>query len=281
MIVQCSVDWISITFPRSDMMPDDALLGRWKFTGKGMHGYSARWQDSISNAVFQSFGPESMGSHLTCTGEVMHNLRIAQTDQQTVKSFLDKDGKPSRIDVAMDVFGSQITPVGMAEDYKAGLLRTRARTATLVNEVAPGGKPRGQTLYVGNRQSDRFMRAYDKGFEQGIVDGEAWLRLELELKNIQARGAGGAIVEHGVEQTTKGHLSDMITYNNPEYITALSGPAIAPTPTERKHTNTEKWLLDTVSLTIAKCINKRPEFWNELLDSIAKHCTMVRNELDN
>lgn len=281
MIVKCSVDWISCTFTRNDLYPDDILLGRWAYTGKGLHGYSARWKDAITGAVFQSFGPENMGSHLTCSGDVMHNLRIGQPDQQTVKQFIDKDGRFSRIDLAMDIHQSKITPAGMAVAYEQGILKTRARKAVLVEEKSPTGKDRGQTLYIGNRQSDRFLRAYDKNIEQGIVDQDAWLRLELELKNLRARGASGSVIENGLEPTVKGHIRDMFTYENDQYQMAMCGPSVLPDAVGRKSTNTEKWLLETVSHTLAKCINERPEFWDEFLSSVAKHCTIVSQSLDN
>lgn len=56
--------------------------------------------------------------------------------------------------------------------------------------------PAGQTLYIGSRQSDTFLRLYDKGAENGSdTSGKTW-RYEVEYKNDRAREVSNMLNRH-------------------------------------------------------------------------------------
>lgn len=83
------------------------------------------------------------------------------------------NGKLTRVDVAFD--GAPFTLREMREWVKQGDVRTKAKKGKFWEDI--WGNPDGETLYLGSRSSERYLRAYDR---RGDV------RLELELKGDMA-----------------------------------------------------------------------------------------------
>lgn len=84
----------------------------------------------------------------------------------------------TRIDVAVDLFETGIKPRWIFHLYEH--LHVGSETQP---KYFPGKK--GATVYIGSRESDRMLRIYDKGAEQG-VDTD-WLRVEGEYKGKLAK----------------------------------------------------------------------------------------------
>ncbi len=79
----------------------------------------------------------------------------------------------SRVDVAYD--HAPFTPRAAAEWARAGNVRTRAKKKKFEDDLGTGD---GETLKIGSRSSDHFLRVYDaRGFT----------RVELEMKGAAAR----------------------------------------------------------------------------------------------
>ncbi len=99
-----------------------------------------------------------------------------------------------RIDIALDTFKREVTHDKVMQAYSDGLFTTSGRPPK-INQILPGDPKDGRTIYVGNRDQGKFLRAYEKGYElvKGLrgdhdittIDGapiEDIYRLELELK---------------------------------------------------------------------------------------------------
>lgn len=125
-----------------------------------------------------SYGAGSQGTILQASGWAADNL------QGMAVPF---DGAP-RVDVQVTVWLGRDTP-GYAAGFSLASLEAR--------EGAHGGKwavkliqgfGAGDTLYLGSRQSNAFVRIYDKWRESGMKDEyrHAW-RFEVELKNEAAK----------------------------------------------------------------------------------------------
>lgn len=100
----------------------------------------------------------------------------------------------TRIDLALDTFKGEVNHDSVLKAYDEDLFLTSGRPPKL-SQILPSDKKDGRTIYIGKRENQKFLRAYEKGFEivkdlpmkETIthLDGvpiENIYRLELELK---------------------------------------------------------------------------------------------------
>lgn len=100
-----------------------------------------------------------------------------------------------RLDIALTTWNGQVGHDMVVDAHARGRFGTGGRSPDL-QQITSSNLRAGRTCYVGNRKSDRFLRAYEKGFEllgkMGAVPGEVThiegfpvegiYRTELELK---------------------------------------------------------------------------------------------------
>ena len=102
-----------------------------------------------------------------------------------------------RLDLALTTWDGEVTHDRVCRAHGAGRFTTRGRPPTL-KQITSSDPRAGRTCYVGNRESDKFLRCYEKGFELAAklghslassivsIDGkkvEDIYRVELELKD--------------------------------------------------------------------------------------------------
>jgi len=99
-----------------------------------------------------------------------------------------------RIDIALDTFKREVTHDTVLDAYRSGQFSTGGRPPKM-SEILPGDPQDGRTIYIGQRDQGKFLRAYEKGYEivkdtrgeleisyiNGIPIADIY-RLELELK---------------------------------------------------------------------------------------------------
>jgi hypothetical protein len=268
------LDWISVTFPSEVTAKVVFPLLEWGYAGEGIHGYRSKYIDALTGAVCFADGHTSnMGTHIQLSGSALSELRntMGATDQALMQHLTDYNGKCSRVDVAINIHGGKLTPASIYRAYRSGHVKSSVRKTAFIKGHEQGVE--GMTFYAGNRQSDRFFRAYDKNAEQKIVNIDAWLRLELELKRLWALGTQGAVKEHGVSAVANAQFADFMQWDNGEFITALQGESAPIEEFGRKQTNTERWLMETVSVSLARlCVSKT--------GFLAEFMARVRQEMD-
>lgn len=266
-----SIDWLSLIIP--DRVPLLEMFAHWdwKHTGKGRYGYKNAFT-SIRNGIrLQMDGQsEGMGQNLVATGDSLRTLRLnaSTSDLGLLDVAFKQGGHASRIDVACDVFGGNINPTICYLAWQKGALVTSAKTVGFIR----GGRidAQGETLYIGRRQSQRMARIYDKGIEQGQGNPGKWIRVELELKDKQARSAGKFVAQHGIQATFKGQCKKFIKWQHPDWQAMLVGDAAAPEPIVRKDTKTRMWLLGTIAKTLARECVTDAHLLNDFLDAVAE-----------
>lgn len=100
-----------------------------------------------------------------------------------------------RLDIALTTWNGEITHDRVVQAHTAGRFHTGGRPPAL-QQITSSDERAGKTCYVGKRTSDKFFRAYEKGFEmaskiRGLpgllteIDGhkiEDIYRCEIELK---------------------------------------------------------------------------------------------------
>lgn len=255
------LDWLSITF--SDSVNWKRLFGAldWRLTGKGRHGYQAAYTDAKTGATLETGSADkAMGTHITLSGVPLHELKAigGLSDDDLVKTIKEAGGKCSRIDMAIDCFHAEFTPDMLNEAIMDGSAKLRARTWRYIDGHKSG--IRGSTVDTGSASSDKRFRFYDKRAEMRIKDGEAWVRLELQLRRLYARNAIGSCGTNGVEPTINGHISDYLRWDNSDYTAIMDAQSAPPERTKRPDSKRRAWLKGQVARALASELAFEPEF---------------------
>lgn len=122
--------------------------------------------------------------------EWVHDWDYAQEACSILPNF-----ETRRIDIALDTTKGEVTHEKVMEAYRAGRFKTSGRPPK-ASQILPEIPTDGRTIYIGERENGKFLRAYEKGYEltkdernKGLeisfVDGVPvadLYRLELELK---------------------------------------------------------------------------------------------------
>ena len=117
--------------------------------------------------------------------------------QSVAAWVLERKGHFGRIDVAMDDRSGVIDIERIYASVVAGNCVSHFRKSQLVAGLDLGsGVQTGQTICLGSRQSDTYLRIYDKAAEQRAkekpVEG-TWVRWEMEWKDERADAVGLAL----------------------------------------------------------------------------------------
>ncbi len=101
--------------------------------------------------------------------------------------------QPRRVDIALDTFKREVTHETVVAAFRSGQFTTSGKPPSM-SCILPEDPYEGRTAYIGARTSEKFLRAYEKGYEiakgfpsmtlteiNGVPIGDIY-RLELELK---------------------------------------------------------------------------------------------------
>lgn len=217
--------------------------GPWLFMGTSAHyAYVYAAADNEGLRVSISNSGSSQGVHCSFSGST-----LAQMNPRAVlRNALAMGANVTRIDLAID------SPKWLDLAYMKQLLDqneavTKARDWNLITGRS------GQTLYVGSRTSEKFLRIYDKAAEQR-VDGN-WYRIELECKGDYARGVALHVDGAGYD-----YFGDIIKgfadWPSEEQWTSITA---SPTLLEgiakpEKRRDTFSWLMKSVAPSVAKLL---------------------------
>lgn len=253
-------DWYSATFPAGTRKENVLPMANWASLGAGQHGYRSFHEDRKTGAWFESDGTAEMGSHLTLSGSALSELRKAtgNTDHDLLRNFANLRGRTSRIDLCINIYDGELTPDSFMKAIRKKVLKTSARKANITSGIQDGID--GETLYIGARSSERYVRIYDKAAEQKVVDRGAWIRLEMECKDMKARAVAHACLEHPIDNVINTSFDDYMQWNNREYLSAIAGPGAAIEEVGRQDTNRRKWLMDVVTKSLARQLFIEPDF---------------------
>jgi len=280
MYVTKHLDWLSCTTPKTFSHMVAFPLLRWRYVSRGNHGYAERYVCSKTGVVCQEQSQdEAMGCHYDFGGEALNLLRQEQggTDDGLVNRLIRMGARASRIDLTINLHESNLTPRKVRDAVRSGEATARANVSRFIE--GKDGNVEGDTFYIGSPSSDRQFRAYNKASELHIVDGAAWLRLELELRRLRANGAFQSVASNGVDATVTGHMADFLDWGNMEYKTALQGPSVPPIDIPRRDSNRQRWLLGQVASALAKEIALDRGFLNKFMTALGAECERLDIDL--
>lgn len=213
--LEVSVDWLGFTF-FSYSSPYNVLdyLGfdSSDFSvGNGSNGYKSALRHNIYPVTVLYDGRTDMGIHVNISGSAIsfaldcyyNSIKVAtpfgtyaieySEDTMMVRYLrhINECAKFTRLDLAIDDKGCKYYSVNdVREICDSDRCMTRFRKYRPEYERSFNGEMTGNTLYIGKRQSEVFLRIYDKRLEQiqkAKKDvGFDWVRWELELKKDRA-----------------------------------------------------------------------------------------------
>jgi len=199
---RCLIDWLRFTFSDLAIMQDFCeafALAQQPGTPTGFYNSAITLSSGgvrVGDVCWHTTEPRQR-VQFTFTGRDLDHWRAADTIGALMAYVVLMGGRFTRIDVAIDILDSpSVLAETLARDAELGHMTTHAKTMSVIRGVRDGIK--GTTLYVGNRQSEKFLRVYDKAAEQGIP-GLLWTRIELEMKGDYARAVGPRIAEEGMD----------------------------------------------------------------------------------
>jgi hypothetical protein len=245
------LDWLAFTYHAAlsmgQLFPFPLARHPFVLMGPGQHGYVHQWKNDIG-ALLLTDGVPKQGIHVVMTGETLEALRNeGVSDSALCLHVIGREGKASRLDVALNLLEGKLTFTDLEAEYLAHRAKTQARAASIVKNLHT---PEG-TLYIGKRASERFLRAYNKGAQVGLET--SWLRLELETKK---RAARGLVIVLATNDDTRAVINSAIRRyvdfpDLPEYAQAVTGPDVTIPAIPRKMTATYRWLLGVCAPALA------------------------------
>lgn len=269
-----SIDWISATFADHDAYKFARMLG-YETWAKSVpatppRGYNRCVELETGARIAWSESRTDMGTHIVLSGSTLSAYRDKNLDGlQLLKIIRENNGRTSRVDLAIDVKNGGLKLTDFSRDTRI-LMKSRGRQPKL---WPTGTQEDGWTVYVGNRESDKFFRIYDKAKERGNFEDD-YVRFELECKGEIGHAVGWEFALFDV-QAAYGMASrlilDFVDFNVEVWRQALSSATIEKleVPKNDKR-DTLGWLIKSCVPALAKEIAKHPNdgildaFVNEL-----------------
>lgn len=183
-----------------------------------------------------------MGVHVSWSGSALQTVN----PRAVLRQALAMGANVTRIDLAID-WPKQMYLRALKGAADMGEIVTRARDWNLIEGRA------GTTLYVGSRESEKFLRIYDKAAETK-TEG-TWFRIELECKGDFARGVALHVDGNGYEyfgDIIKGFV-DWPTMS--QWRDATDSPTLLEgIPRPEKQRDTFAWLMSAAAPSLAKVL---------------------------
>ena len=175
-ITEVGCDYITTTTHEIDPGASFVPFGRYLLAvelEKGAKGRTTRasgYHTTVAGPV--ALGRRADGCILRISGATAH---------EHWNQIVDFGGNITRFDVQVTVSSSVSASDRMLRvwNQNRGWTSGEGRRSKVKKIVGPTGI---ESMYVGNRQSERFLRIYDKWLESGDAHYERCLRWELELK---------------------------------------------------------------------------------------------------
>lgn len=241
-----SIDWISFTCDVS--ISKHTLIRKlgyqfsdFKQIDRGAMGYKKQLKHSLESVTIFYDGNEDMGVHLRITGrsvtpviEQYYKTLEAETPfvfPHPVENLGDNPltfamlsffrcfsefGHFTRIDLAIDDLGNNyFTLDDVFSLLYSGRAVSKFRSWQNLVEYRFDGSKKGHTINLGSRQSNIFLRIYDKKLEQlekGNKVNAPWVRWELELKGSYADKVGRELTCQSMGLIAIGILSNYLRF---------------------------------------------------------------------
>ncbi|GJM17948.1 MAG: hypothetical protein DHS20C14_01610 [Phycisphaeraceae bacterium] len=194
------------------------------------HGFGPHPRDKGTNWYRQGFDIEGGGivawDHRTGADSWMVEISGKQwmrDHERTRRAMFELSGslpvRRTRLDIRRDQFGKELT---LIDNVSASCSRGELCRVKTFDEMDRhlAKNPKGfvgRGYYLGSRQSERFVRVYDKGLERGWGLAGWWERFEAQLRGDLAQASWFAVVAAAAEwpRTAFDHLIGVVDFRVP------------------------------------------------------------------
>jgi len=191
-----SVDWLAFTVPGSTVEDvQQRVGGDWMELEKGFNGYPRAWlclsTGGGSGRMGTGMPHRAREVHVSLSGEIVSAWKQEKV-QATCRWIKELKGHGTRIDLALDdrTGHATVSHVIAAADAAQAVMRWSTYDAKRQCSYKGQDHIRGEMVTFGSRQSQSYLRVYDKRIEAQVkgevVDGP-WVRWELEFKKERAQ----------------------------------------------------------------------------------------------
>lgn len=276
MNTEFSIDWLHVNEPckpyallGSHLHPIDGCDKRSPATPH--HGYTEAICNQAGAVAMRNINRTDMGVHIGYSGKTLNVYRDnGISSLELLRWHIGRGGSVSRIDLAFDIRDESMTPGVLYEQLCNGKATTTAKTYNLIT-----GNDGGSTVYIGSRQSEAFLRIYDKAAEQ--QQDCQWVRVELELKASKARFAAFTMAnepDSKAYQWAQAWLQGFVSFPHPVWRAFIQQTGIPLARANKQQADTRKWLIDQVAPAVAKYIQRTGDY-----DVITAFCRVVGSGL--
>ena len=243
--LETRVDWLEFTI-KDNENPFQVIemIGYepadFDFTDRGCQGYKKTARHCVDSVIVMYDGNENMGVHVRISGSAVDSFLnnyfekriLYNADRQSVRKdcwttafndlcdIVSAHGQFTRLDLAIDDFTKDFftcDELWSLCDNGQCVSKFRTRNRNDKKKISENEKI-GDTIYFGSRQSDVFLRVYDKFLEQTEKENDpecdSWMRWELEIKGLKADYVANQLAERNVDEGTivVGILSNYIRF---------------------------------------------------------------------
>lgn len=196
---------------------------------------------SLSDTMMQGYKVELFGSFFQ--GQTISDIDL-------LERLKSKHISITRFDFALDLYNSGVLVADVFDDIRPSRDVLNQRQVAIINGVT------GDTVSVGSRSSQFYLRLYDKGGEQNTdLD---WLRIELEIKHEASRDM--VLVHELIQRSACAKMLDMLDGHSSlitETLFQIAKGSEKMTGKKRAvKSNTELWFEKTVSPSLLKLWKK-------------------------
>lgn len=272
MELSVTIDWLSFT--QKEIAPDELPFipdfhdNHQKIPTTPRFGYTKAIECECGLVVYSGSANNRMGAHYVYSGSALGKLLDEGTNPLQVNDyhrFLQHTC--TRLDLALDVKNCAELNKFIYSEVEANRWWGKARSATIVKSTTGPG----QTVYVGSRQSEVFLRMYDKGAEQHTED--VWTRLEVELKRSRAESWSGYLggqSELVLGQLTRLLIAEQCSFEGELWSEIVRTAPLSVSRPQARLPNRAKWLIETCAPSLGKELAKSPDLslWFQFVEAV-------------
>src|SRR2546430_2481023 len=188
-----TIDWLSFTFKSE--VNYESFVNEYASIDESVSispqfGYTNGFRLRDGIVFFTHSSRQDMGVHFIFSGKTLGNLqKRGFSIDKILRKVVAFEAKITRLDLAKDATDEGVS---IPEIWSSIAERGRKGRTKKFSQVQ--GSDGGHTIYGGSRESERFLRIYDKAIEQGDHEAD-YKRCELELKGGVARAVGRLLDE--------------------------------------------------------------------------------------
>jgi len=216
-------------------------------------GYNNALQNKQGCKVSWHNRREDMGVHVQYSGNCLNQYRASgATSKMIAEHHLASRDRCTRIDLALDVRNEKLVIGKLARIVKFGNAKIKFKSYSHILS-----QDNGETLYLGSRQSEQYIRIYNKAAQQEI-EGD-WIRIELELKGSRAHEVGAQIAmksEDDMGETTRGLIKHLADFDEAVWQRVVGDMAVSIAKAQVNEPDTKGWLLGSVAPAMGRYIRE-------------------------